>query len=66
MADQKLTSLAVVTAPLVGTDQLYLVRSGVSYQATVSQITDLTATLYQPINTGMTQPQALARSFCRC
>lgn len=66
MADQKLTALAVVTPPLVGTDQLYLVRSGQSYQATVSEVTALTDTLYQPINTGLTQPQSLARSFCRC
>jgi len=38
MADQKLTELPIVSDPLLGADQLYLVRGDVSYQMTVDQL----------------------------
>lgn len=38
MADEKLTELPVVAVPLLGPDQLYLVREGVSYQTTLDDI----------------------------
>ena len=66
MADQKLTALTAITPPLVSTDKLYVVRTGASYQTTVADVTALTDTLYQPINTGMTHKQVMARAFCRC
>lgn len=41
MADEKLTELPVVSLPLLGTDQLYLVRADTSYQTTVDDILSL-------------------------
>ncbi len=38
MADEKLSELPVISDPVQTTDQLYVVRAGVSYQMTVDQI----------------------------
>lgn len=38
MADEKLSQLPVISDPIIGSDQMYVVRSGVSYQLTVEQI----------------------------
>ncbi len=38
MADEKLSELPVITPPLQSSDQIYVVRGGVSYQATVDDI----------------------------
>lgn len=38
MADEKLSELPVISDPLLGSDQFYIVRSGVSYQGTLDQI----------------------------
>lgn len=38
MADEKLSELPVISLPLQSTDQIYVVRSGVSYQATVDDV----------------------------
>ncbi len=38
MADEKLTELPVISDPLIGSDQFYIVRGGVSYQGNLDQI----------------------------
>ncbi len=38
MADEKLSELPVITPPLQSSDQIYVVRAGVSYQTTVDEI----------------------------
>ncbi len=38
MADEKLTELPIISDPLIGSDQFYIVRGGVSYQGNLDQI----------------------------
>jgi hypothetical protein len=54
VADTKLSALTSFTPPFLGTDQIYIVRSGVSYKATFADLLTL------PENVGLTLDTTLS------